>query len=161
MLTNDKKIKIFLIVTLILLIGMVCILLLSCNSYRSYNQRLKSHIDTKFTYEILYESEAGFGNDEFNICRFSLDKPKIIKGFNSADNLLNKVIENDIKDFFDRELENNDTDFDYNRFYQELSELEKSTETTYLYRKIENDLSYELYIYNREMNIGYYIVSIF
>lgn len=156
-----KKIKIILVAAVILLIGMVTLVLLSHENYRSYKQKLKSHIDTKFVYEILYESEPGFGNDEFNICRFSLDKPKNIKGFNSVDNLFNEVIENDIKDFFDRELENNDTDFDYNRFYQELSELEKSTETTYLYRKIENDLSYEFYIYNKEMNIGYYIVSIF
>lgn len=158
---KNKLIKITLVVTLILLIGIVCIILLGYESYRSYNQRLKSHIDTKFTYEILYESESGFGNDEFNICRFSLDKPKDIKGFISLDNLSNEVIENDIKDFFDRELENDDTDFNYNQFYQELSDLEKSTDTKYLYHKIENDLSYELYIYNKEMNIGYYIVSIF
>lgn len=156
-----KIIKITLVVTLILLIGIVCIILLGYESYRSYNQRLKSHIDTKFTYEILYESESGFGNDEFNICRFSLDKPKDIKGFISLDNLSNEVIENDIKDFFDRDLENDDTDFNYNQFYQELSDLEKSIDTKYLYHKIENDLSYELYIYNKEMNIGYYIVSIF
>lgn len=156
-----KIIKITLVVTLILLIGIVCIILLGYESYRSYNQRLESHIDTKFTYEILYESESGFGNDEFNICRFSLDNPKDIKGFISLDNLSNEVIENDIKDFFDRELENDDTDFNYNQFYQELSDLEKSTDTKYLYHKIENDLSYELYIYNKEMNIGYYIVSIF
>lgn len=153
------KRKILKTTLVVLIIGIVCIILLGCESYQSYNQRLKSHIDTKFTYEILYESESGFGNDEFNICRFSLDKPKDIKGFISLDNLSNEVIENDIKDYF--ELGNDDTDFNYNQFYQELSDLEKSINTKYLYHKIVNDLSYELYIYNKEMNIGYYIVSTF
>lgn len=158
---ENKLIKIILIGILILIFCTGCIVLLENWSYHSYNQKIGSHVDTKFTYKIVYKSEPGFGNDEFNICRFSLMEPKDIQEFISLDNLSNEEIENDIKNFFDTDLESDENDLDYSQFYQELSCLEKSTETKYLYHKIENDLTCELYIYNKGMNIGYYIVSIF
>lgn len=156
-----RLINIILLVSLILLSFIVASNLLNSESYKSFDRNLKDNINTGLNYKLLYESEPGFGNDKFKVYRFSLNRPRDIEGFIALDDISRKILEDDIKDFFIREDKNTDRVLDYKNIYQELNDLENSGQTRYLYKKIENDLSYEFYVYNKKMNIGYYVISIF
>ena len=86
-----------------------------------------------------------------------------IKGFVSVDKL-NKKEKEDIDNFyntdFNTEWEDNKNTGKYTHVINELSALKSSSDTKYIHHRIENSSSYELYIYNKKMNVGYYVVSI-
>ncbi|HAD23522.1 MAG TPA: hypothetical protein DCF47_05405 [Kandleria vitulina] len=98
-----------------------------------------------------------------NVCRFTLKKPKNIKGFVSIDNL-KKDKREDIDNFYNTDVNTEWEDYNntgkYNHVISELSRLKFSSNTKYIHHRISNLSGYELYIYNKEMNVGYYIVSI-
>ncbi|SDL47259.1 hypothetical protein SAMN05216520_10670 [Kandleria vitulina] len=56
--------------------------------------------------------------------------------------------------------EDNSVAPEHEKFFKEIKQLKASSSTKYVHRRIKNIFSYELYIYNKELNIGYYIANI-
>jgi thymidylate synthase len=117
-------------------------------------------VDTDFSYKSIYISEASFGNDMTNLCRFTLKKPKQLKNFVPFSQL-NKKKKDDIEKFYNTDWGDHEDDDSFDSVNEELSSLRSSPKTRYIHHNISNDMSYELYIYNEEMNVGYYVVLIF
>jgi hypothetical protein len=117
-------------------------------------------VDTDFSYKSIYISEASFGNDMTNLCRFTLKKPKQLKNFVPFSQL-NKKKKDDIETFYNTDWGDHEDDDSFDSVNEELSSLRSSPKTRYIHHNISNDMSYELYIYNEEMNVGYYVVLIF
>ncbi len=157
-----KKILAIIAVIVLLLVGALY-WFKSQPNYRDDKKRISLQVDSEFSYKSIYVSEQGFGNDMANVCRFTLKNPKDIKGFVSVDKL-NKKEKEDIDNFyntdFNTEWEDNKNTGKYTHVINELSALKSSSDTKYIHHRIENSSSYELYIYNKKMNVGYYVVSI-
>jgi hypothetical protein len=133
---------------------------LSLPNYKNNKKRIALQVDTDFSYKSIYISEASFGNDMTNLCRFTLKKPKQLKNFVPFSQL-NKKKKDDIEKFYNTDWEDHEDDDSFDSVNEELSSLRSSPKTRYIHHNISNDMSYELYIYNEEMNVGYYVVLIF
>lgn len=137
---------------------------LSLPNYRNNKKRIALQVDTDFSYKSIYISEASFGNDMTNLCRFTLKKPKQLKNFVPFSQL-NKKKKDDIETFYNTDVKtdwgDHEDDDSFDSVNEELSSLRSSPKTRYIHHNISNDMSYELYIYNEEMNVGYYVVLIF
>ena len=148
----------------IALIAVFCVILtcwlLSLPDYKNNKKRIALQVDTDFSYKSIYISEASFGNDMTNLCRFTLKKPKQLKNFVPFSQL-NKKKKDDIETFYNTDWGDHEDDDSFDSVNEELSSLRSSPKTRYIHHNISNDMSYELYIYNEEMNVGYYVVLIF
>ena len=133
---------------------------LSLPNYKNNKKRIALQVDTDFSYKSIYISEASFGNDMTNLCRFTLKKPKQLKNFVPFSQL-NKKKKDDIETFYNTDWGDQEDDDSFDSVNEELSSLRSSPKTRYIHHNISNDMSYELYIYNEEMNVGYYVVLIF
>jgi hypothetical protein len=133
---------------------------LSLPNYRNNKKRIGLQVDTNFSYKSIYQSDQGFGNDMTNLCRFTLKKPKQLKNFVPFSQL-NKKKKDDIETFYNTDWGDQEDDDSFDSVNEELSSLRSSPKTRYIHHNISNDMSYELYIYNEEMNVGYYVVLIF
>lgn len=133
---------------------------LSLPNYKNNKKRIALQVDTDFSYKSIYISEASFGNDMTNLCRFTLKKPKQLKNFVPFSQL-NKKKKDDIETFYNTDWGDQEDDDSFDSVNEELSSLRSSPKTRYIHHNISNDMSYELYIYNEEMNVGYHVVLIF
>jgi hypothetical protein len=137
---------------------------LSLPNYRNNKKRIGLQVDTDFSYKSIYQSDQGFGNDLSSICRFTLKKPKKLNNF-VLFSQLNESKKEDAEKFYNTDFKSEWEDYDesakYDSVINELFALKASSKTRYLLNKISDmEYSYELYMYNDEMNVGYYIVSI-
>ncbi|KRN49873.1 hypothetical protein IV49_GL000574 [Kandleria vitulina DSM 20405] len=133
---------------------------LSLPNYKNNKKRIALQVDTDFSYKSIYISEASFENDMTNLCRFTLKKPKQLKNFVPFSQL-NKKKKDDIETFYNTDWGDQEDDDSFDSVNEELSSLRSSPKTRYIHHNISNDMSYELYIYNEEMNVGYHVVLIF
>jgi hypothetical protein len=158
---KNRKLRIALIISVF---AVFCVILtcwlLSLPDYKNNKKRIALQVDTDFSYKSIYISEASFGNDMTNLCRFTLKKPKQLKNFVPFSQL-NKKKKDDIEKFYNTDWEDHEDDDSFDSVNEELSSLRSSPKTRYIHHNISNDMSYELYIYNEEMNVGYYVVLIF
>jgi hypothetical protein len=158
---KNRKLRIALIISVF---AVFCVILtcwlLSLPDYKNNKKRIAMQVDTDFSYKSIYISEASFGNDMTNLCRFTLKKPKQLKNFVPFSQL-NKKKKDDIEKFYNTDWEDHEDDDSFDSVNEELSSLRSSPKTRYIHHNISNDMSYELYIYNEEMNVGYYVVLIF
>lgn len=156
-----KKMKI------IMLLMFLSLFFTGCNDSHKYDDRIKEITDTDFSGTMLFESEHGFGNDEFNIYAFSLDNSQDTSQFTGSlkpiDDKFFELWENNFLSMLNGETESdNYSDFDKETFLEEFSELENNENTRYQYIGNEvSTMSSELVVYNEEMNKGYYFVIIF
>ena len=158
---KNRKLRIALIISVF---AVFCVILtcwlLSLPDYKNNKKRIALQVDTDFSYKSIYISEASFGNDMTNLCRFTLKKPKQLKNFVPFSQL-NKKKKDDIEIFYNTDWGDHEDDDSFDSVDEELSSLRSSPKTRYIHHNISNDMSYELYIYNEEMNVGYYVVLIF
>lgn len=156
-----KKMKI------IMLLIFLSLFFTGCNDSHKYDYRIKEIADSDFSGTLLFESEHGFGNDEFNIYALSLDnsqdKSKFTESLKLIDEKFFELCNNSFLSMLDGEIESgNYPDFDKQKFLEEFSELENDENTQYQYIGDEvSTMSSELLVYNEEMNKGYYFVIIF
>ena len=158
---KNRKLRIALIISVF---AVFCVILtcwlLSLPDYKNNKKRIALQVDTDFSYKSIYISEASFGNDMTNLCRFTLKKPKQLKNFVPFSQF-NKKKKDDIEKFYNTDWGDQEDDDSFDSVDEELSSLRSSPKTRYIHHNISNDMSYELYIYNEEMNVGYYVVLIF
>lgn len=100
--------------------------------------------------EKFYQSDYRIDIDE-------TDLDEVVTGEDEEDTDDEVVTEEDEED---TDAEDNSVAPEHEKFFKEIKQLKASSSTKYVHRRIKNIFSYELYIYNKELNIGYYIAYI-
>lgn len=138
------------------------------NTIDPVSREMSSVIGRDFESAAIFTSPRSIGTDQFNIYSFSLDGNDYINDFNKIDSSYYEAMEDKFAGImetdFEMEIESEDTEsnaFDVQQFYQNLSELEEDNETHYRYLADEDTMEYEMYIYNKKINKGYYLYLAF
>jgi hypothetical protein len=179
---DEKKITIILVIFTVLFSLYRVYSTLTPTNYADYKKRISLQVDADFNYEPIDNIER---SDTY-VCRFTLKKPVELKNFISLDQFkqskrkdiekfyqsdyrididetdLNEVVTGEDEEDRDDEAvtEDNSVAPEHEKFFKEIKQLKASSSTKYVHRRIKNIFSYELYIYNKELNIGYYIANI-
>ncbi|SEI81439.1 hypothetical protein SAMN05216514_10440 [Kandleria vitulina] len=104
--------------------------------------------------EKFYQSDYRIDIDE-------TDLNEVVTGEDEEDTDDEVVTGEDEEDRDDEAVtEDNSVAPEHEKFFKEIKQLKASSSTKYVHRRIKNIFSYELYIYNKELNIGYYIAYI-
>jgi hypothetical protein len=104
--------------------------------------------------EKFYQSDYRIDIDE-------TDLNEVVTGEDEEDTDDEAVTGEDEEDTDDEAVtEDNSVTPEHEKFFKEIKQLKASSSTKYVHRRIKNIFSYELYIYNKELNIGYYIAYI-
>lgn len=166
---DEKKITIILVIITVLFSLYRVYSTLTPTNYADYRKRISLQVDADFNYEPIDNIER---SDTY-VCRFTLKKPVELKNFISLDQFKQSK-RKDIEKFYqsDYRIDIDETDLnevvtedntvapEHEKFFKEIKQLKASSSTKYVHRRIKNIFSYELYIYNKELNIGYYIANI-
>lgn len=104
-----------------------------------------------------FESQRGFGNDRFDIYSFNLEKPKNLKNFKNIDSEYEYFSKN-FKNMIDIEVDNSENEkFENKKIKKDMGLIENSDDGKYTYIETEKQKR-EMYIYSKNLNIGYYFV---
>ena len=135
---KNRKLRIALIISVF---AVFCVILtcwlLSLPDYKNNKKRIALQVDTDFSYKSIYISEASFGNDMTNLCRFTLKKPKQLKNFVPFSQL-NKKKKDDIETFYNTDVKtdwgDHEDDDSFDSVNEELSSLRSSPKTRYIHQ---------------------------
>jgi hypothetical protein len=102
-----------------------------------------------------------FYQSDYRIDINETDFNEVVTGEDEEDTDDEVVTGEDEEDTDDEAVtEDNSVAPEHEKFFKEIKQLKASSSTKYVHRRIKNIFSYELYIYNKELNIGYYIAYI-
>lgn len=136
---------------------LIVVLIMALGSYRGKNDSL-DNIPKENNIKTEYKSEHGFGNDAFNIYSFNVVKEFNTDDFKKIDDKYQNI-SNHFKDMLESKYRN--SNYSNKTLYEiqtKLDLLEKEEDCLYMYITDETGARRELYIYSKQLNIGYYFL---
>lgn len=107
----------------------------------------------------VFMSKRGFGNDRFDIYRFTLKNPKTIDALIAIDDEgVNKI--HRMAQILESEMANDEIgQLEGEEILKDLSQIQGAGDGQYLYLKI-GEYNSEIFVYSKRLNKGYYFINV-
>ena len=147
-----KTRKIILMLILAFIAIVLCIVYVAkSNKNISDLSEISSSIEA---YTIEFKSDRGFGNDRFDIYSFSLKSQDNLKDFKQKNDELDQIYDDNFETMMITEQEKNN---EMQELKADIEKLKNSKHILYMYN--EKDGTKKLYLYDKNANKGYCMIS--